>query len=161
MKKYTLKTTLLFIAIQIVIFIGAYILYTNLENNPLLVFMITLFVLEIALIGLLYYLLNKKHNDIEMSKRKFLGAKPFLIEVDRFGKIKSYNDTCRRNLRNIGKFKSIHDFTLADIPNIIEELYLQKPFIAGIDDEKKKKKDSFSTFKNFRRLSLGRRRCHG
>lgn len=147
MKKYALKTTLLFIAIQIVIFIGAYIIYTNLENNPLLVFMITVFVLEIALIGLLYYLLNKKHNDIEMSKRKFLGAKPFLIEVDRFGKIKSYNDTCRRNLRNIGKFKSIHDFTLADIPNITEELYLQKPFIAGIDDEKKKKRIRFQPLK--------------
>ncbi len=136
MKKYALKTTSLFIFVQIIIFIGTYIIYTKMENSPLLVFMIFLVAMEIGLVLLLYYLFNKKNNDIEISKSKYLGAKPYMIEVNRFGKIKSYNETCKRNLKNIGKLKGVHDFISGEV--IFEDLQLQKPFIAGFEDGKKK-----------------------
>lgn len=136
MKKYALKTTSLFIFVQIIIFIGTYIIYTKMENSPLLVFMIFLVAMEIGLVLLLYYLFNKKNNDIEISKSKYLGAKPYMIEVNRFGKIKSYNETCKRNLKNIGKLKGVYDFISGEV--IFEDLQLQKPFIAGFEDGKKK-----------------------
>ncbi len=148
MKKYSIKITSIFLAVEVLIFIFAYIFYKEISNseNFFLVFLAALVILETVLVISLYFLIKKRNDDIEISKGRFLHSKPYLIKVNQEGKIKGFNNTCKNNIKNFNNIKSITDFILEEELNL-SELYLQKPFIATVEGKKDKIKLRFVPLK--------------
>lgn len=142
MKKYALKTSLLVFIVQILIIAGAFVLYRHLNKDEyLILFLSALVLIEILTVLALYFLIIRRNNDIEMSKRKFMDANAYLIKIKANGKIKAFNNTCQSEIKNINNFKSIHDFLIEGDNGFTPDI--QEPFIASFEGKKGKLKLRF------------------
>lgn len=81
--------------------------YLNRALSTLAFFIIILFIIVAIVI---YYLLMLKNSDIEISRLRYYYLKPFVIKINKKGKIKSFNRAIRLHLPELRNYRNIKDF---------------------------------------------------
>lgn len=125
MKKFQLKVAVLaFIAFTIIL-IGSLALFDKIEASNSVILKILFFVLVYALIAivLMYIFLevDKKYDDVESSKRYYYYSKPYIIKIDKDGKIVKFNKTIEEKVLNYQEYLSVYD-----LDNDCKDLDLQE-----------------------------------
>ena len=84
----------------------------------------------------MFMYLNKRNNDIEISKHRYYYNKPFIFRINKKGLIKKANLTCGDEIPNLGKYKSVFDFELTDkFEDLISEIKKQTPFTVTFNNK--------------------------
>lgn len=79
-------------------------------------------------------LLNKKNSDIEASKLIHYYDKPYIIRVNKTGKVLSYNKTMKSLIPRGVKYKNINDFSHDNNIDLLDAINRQTSFIINFKD---------------------------
>ncbi len=105
-------------------------------RTTLLVIFITIFLLinlVLLIVGIIYI---RKEQDLRSNRLRFFFAKPFIIAINRKGKIKNINKRARDAIQGIKKYKYIFDFKFYDLEDeILKRIKQQKSFTIETRDK--------------------------
>ena len=87
----------------------------------------------LAIIGI-YIILMRKNSDIEGSMVIHYYDKPYIIRVNKKGKILGYNSTVRRTISRRMKYKYVNEFEHEDGVDLVDAIKKQTPFTVSFDD---------------------------
>ncbi len=102
-------------------------------TNILWALFFVIFVLFSGALIILYKILETKMHDIENARITHYYAKPYLIKINRMGKIKSYNQSFKKLLGDYDIYDEVKDFEIKkefDLENIEDIIHRQRAFTA-------------------------------
>ena len=83
-----------------------------------------------------YFYLNKKNNDIEFSKRRYYYNKPYMLKISKKGAIKSFNQTCYENFKDVKQFQTVYDFApVKESIDVMDDIKKQAPFTVAFESK--------------------------
>lgn len=103
----------------------------NYLSNILWALFFVVFVLFAGALLLLYKILETKMHDIENAKVTHYYAKPYLVRINRSGKIKSYNQSFKKLLGDYDIYDEVKDFEIKkefDLETIEDIIHRQRAF---------------------------------
>lgn len=133
LKRFQLKISVLALLAFTIILIGSLSLFDKIEASNSVVLKIVFFVLVYALIAIvLMYIYNevdKKYDDVESSRRYYYYSKPYIIRIDKNGKIIKLNKTIEEKVLNYQEYLTIYDLEndCQDL-DLLEEIFRQNAF---------------------------------
>lgn len=102
-------------------------------TNILWALFFVIFILFAGTLILLYKILETKMHDIENARMTHYYAKPYLVKINRLGKIKSYNQSFKKLLGDYDIYDNIKDFEIKkefDLEAIEDIIHRQRAFTA-------------------------------
>ena len=109
-------------------------------TTSLIMIGITVFLLiNLAMLAcVIYYLRREK--DLRNNRLRYFFSKPYIININKNGKIKSLNKTVFDHVANASKLKTIYDFKFYDLQNdVIQMIKTQKAFTIETRDKEDNK----------------------
>lgn len=102
-------------------------------TNILWALFFVIFILFAVALIVLFKILETKMHDIENARVTHYYAKPYLVKVNRLGKIKSYNQSFKKLLGDYDIYDEVKDFEIKkefDLENIEDIIHRQRAFTA-------------------------------
>jgi diguanylate cyclase (GGDEF)-like protein len=129
MKKQTIMLTFIFIVIIGLAGAGGYFVFQEADIHPLIYpgFLMVVFVISAIIF---YSVLKHRNIDFKMTKHDFGHTKPFIIKIDRHGRIKNLNPTFQNGVKNSEHLRNISQFVLLDETDVFDYLNRQLSFTA-------------------------------
>jgi diguanylate cyclase (GGDEF)-like protein len=133
MKKILFQIGAIILFVFIVIVLLSLYFYRQLKDN----FTDALFIAFLSMItGLFFgtiagvsYLIFSKRDEIRLTKRGALYAKPYLIKIDKDGVLETINSTCQINIKDISKYHTVYDFDcVRESFDLMKDIMKQRPF---------------------------------
>lgn len=127
------KISMLFLFVFTIVVLAAISIFPMIEEANstlmLILFFASIYLIIIFFLYLIYYSINKRNSDIEMSKSVYYYSKPYIIKIDNYGKFLIKNDTFEKNIHNSNNYHTIYDLECeVDNFNVLEEIFRQHPF---------------------------------
>lgn len=124
-------------AVFAVISIAGFVILTMDKNIHLVSLWIYLAIVAVVLavmIGWIFYYLNRRNEDIELSKNLYFYAKPYIVQIGNTGRLISCNHSFQAKVKDCGKYKTIHDFEVyTESIDILHGIYKQESFTVKAD----------------------------
>lgn len=133
MKKIFLKIGSIILS-GIIVFVLVSVPFYNLLKSNFSVYLFILYIfvtiiLFLAIVGGVVLYLHTKRADLRMAQKVAYYGKPYLIKVSRDGVIETFNATCLINIKDISKYRTVHDFEcIKGNFYLMKDIMNQRPF---------------------------------